>query len=424
MHLCQVHISRPIEEDAAGGKSWIEISVKDTGIGIPEVVRERIFERFAQADESTTRVYGGTGLGLTIVKELVDVMGGEIALSGEFGAGSTFTVTLPLNAVTADQAAPQIPMLDRRSTTMTEASTCRSLAATRPMQILVAEDDRVNRLYIKELIRSMGHATTFAHNGLEAVELASVRPFDVILMDCQMPHCDGYEAARRLRALGTGTLGGDVTILALTANALADERQKCLAAGMNDYLTKPIREPALATALAAWRKPLHSETPVDFASGLPAQHGAGFASSARETAAVDARTHTESERVQSSRAMGLEGCIDQSRIEELRRSMGDSFTTMLHCFIEDLSTCSAALLKAFASQNYAEARRIAHSLKSTSLLAGAIGLSEDAKALEALLAELSSDEEGEHIEVKLTMLAASITRVASELQTVPELKAA
>ncbi len=432
---------RPVEE--ADGTSWIEISVKDTGIGIPDDLRDRIFEKFAQADDSTTRIYGGTGLGLTIVKELVDVMGGRIWVSGEFGAGSTFTVTLPLDALTADQIADVRFMERSRKSELAEQSALASAGAEarpapRPMRILIAEDDRINRMYMKELIRSMGHESTFAHNGLEAVDLASSRSFDIILMDCQMPLCDGYEATRRLRALGAGTHGGDAIILALTANALADERQKCLAAGMNDYLTKPIREPALACAFSTWRQSTGIAGSTRAASTMPSVPAGALEDCSAPRPPVDivdgaiVTQAAKDNSIEASATAASPACltgnaalvIDNCRIEDLRQSMGASFPTMLNCFIEDLNTYSSAVLKAFANQNYTEARRIAHSLKSTSLLVGAVGLSDEARALEALLMHQPDDGMSAEIEAKLSTMGATISVVAAELQTYQERQAA
>jgi CheY-like chemotaxis protein len=212
-------------------------SVADTGIGIPAEVRQKIFEPFSQADSSTTRRYGGTGLGLTICRRLVTLMEGRLELDSEPGRGSTFRffVTLPIAS-----AAPAVA----------DGSAKRSRLATRSLRVLLAEDNQVNQTVATAMLTRMGHRVEVASGGREAVE--AIRKslagavYDVVLMDCQMPDMDGYEAARAIRALGP--LGG-LPIYAMTANALPEDRKRCLEAGMDDYLAKPISSEQLLNLL-------------------------------------------------------------------------------------------------------------------------------------------------------------------------------
>jgi len=209
------------------------IGVRDTGIGIPKEKQAIIFDAFAQGDSSTTRKYGGTGLGLSISKRLVELMGGQIGVDSEVGVGSLFYVDLPL-----PNATPQ--------TTQTQSTD--DLPRTFPdKRILLVEDNAVNCKVAMHMLAKLQVQVEVATNGLEAVRKATESPYDLILMDCQMPEMDGYEATRVLRAQGIQT-----PIIALTANALEEDREKCLACGMNDYLSKPIQADMLRRTLAQW----------------------------------------------------------------------------------------------------------------------------------------------------------------------------
>jgi len=210
------------------------IGVQDTGIGVPEDKQESLFEAFTQADASTTRKYGGTGLGLAISKKLAEMMGGRIGVESEVGVGSLFYVDLPLPAAQPPQAAPSDPIAD-----LPEAFPNK--------RILLVEDNEVNRKVATRLLAKLQLQVDIAVNGLEAVQKATENAYDLILMDCQMPEMDGYEATRTLRQHGVQT-----PIIALTANALEGDREKCLACGMNDYLSKPIQADKLRLTLAKW----------------------------------------------------------------------------------------------------------------------------------------------------------------------------
>ncbi|MEJ8836895.1 PAS domain-containing protein [Ramlibacter sp. AN1133] len=211
----------------------LEFTVADTGIGIPPEVQPQLFKRFMQADSATTRKFGGTGLGLAIVQQLVHLMGGAVRVRSAPGHGSRFVVTLPVRV--AQEAAP--------------ASVWQDLPPpSSDTSILIAEDNTTNQVVAFGMLRKLGYENVrLASNGIEAYQMASAEPFDIILMDCQMPEMDGYEATRRLRAAGC-----TATIVAMTANAIKGDRERCLDAGMNDYLTKPIDIRLLRGVLARW----------------------------------------------------------------------------------------------------------------------------------------------------------------------------
>jgi CheY-like chemotaxis protein len=208
--------------------------VTDTGIGIPPDKQGDLFTAFSQADTSTTRRYGGTGLGLSISKRLVDAMGGDIGFASAEGSGSTFWFEVPFQA--GDAAAP------------TSADTANAPAAS-PRSILVAEDVELNREILKHGLARDGHKVVFVENGAEAVELVQHQSFDLVLMDVQMPVMDGVEATRRIRNLDSAVR--KIPIFALTANVMASEREKYLAAGMDDCLLKPIDWKRLRSAIAS-----------------------------------------------------------------------------------------------------------------------------------------------------------------------------
>ena len=217
------------------GRDRYRFEVRDTGIGIPLEKQPLLFEAFSQVDSSTTRKYGGSGLGLAICRNLVNAMGGEIGVESEPGIGSCFWFEIPL-------ALGEMPL--------TEAPARRQLVAGRKQRVLLVEDVELNRLLIADMLRSHGHEVTPAANGLEAVEMAEREPFDVILMDVQMPVMNGIEATRRIRKLPPPA--GAVPVLALSANVREEDQARYRAAGMNGALAKPIDWPEVFDALALY----------------------------------------------------------------------------------------------------------------------------------------------------------------------------
>ncbi len=214
------------------GQVALRLVVSDTGIGIPADVLPRLFERFAQADGSTARRYGGSGLGLSICRDIVSLMGGRIGVQSTPGQGSRFQVDLTLARAKASQRQPD------------PGSAGPQLQGLR---ILVAEDNEVNQLVVTAMLRQMGHHSHVVADGAAAVEAALTAQWDCVLMDIQMPHVDGATAARRIRAMPGPH--GRVPIVALTANAMLEEQREYLAAGMNDHVSKPIDPDRLRDAL-------------------------------------------------------------------------------------------------------------------------------------------------------------------------------
>jgi len=204
--------------------------VEDTGIGIPKDKQQTIFDSFSQADGSTTRKYGGTGLGLAITRQLVRLLGGSIKLTSEPGNGSVFAMTISITKDFADTEQNNNQQADDQ-----ESSKKDTIKKDYPGDALVVEDSHTNQMLIKLLLEKLGLNVTLAENGLEGVEKATESHFDIIFMDMQMPGMNGYEAAKTLKANGHET-----PIVALTANAMKGDEEKCLNAGCDYYLSKPI----------------------------------------------------------------------------------------------------------------------------------------------------------------------------------------
>lgn len=204
----------------------LRFEVEDTGLGIPAEARKRIFQPFIQADASTTRRFGGTGLGLSISKRLIDMMNGEIGFDSVEGLGTTFWFRLP------------VQIIDGKGHLNVDTET----PDTRPqraLKVLLVEDNLVNQMVALKMLEKMGHHVSKVSNGLEALHALTLGKYDVILMDCHMPVMDGYEATQTIRRLPDFS-SSQTPIIAMTANALATDRQKCLAVGMNNYIAKPV----------------------------------------------------------------------------------------------------------------------------------------------------------------------------------------
>ena len=248
-------------ESATDDEHHLHFSIADTGVGIPEEKRVLIFEAFAQADGTTTRTYGGTGLGLAIASQLVHHMGGRIWVESVVGKGTTFhfTARMPVRHTPA----PNLRHAD------VVAQTVAIPRAGAGLRILVAEDNLINRAVVNGVLKKEGHSLVHADNGCEAVEAVARENFDLILMDVQMPEMDGFEATRRIREFEKAT-GRQTRIVAMTAHAMAGDRERCLAAGMDDYVSKPLQKTqllALLEGISAGRKHAGAAVPPDAPNG-------------------------------------------------------------------------------------------------------------------------------------------------------------
>ena len=234
--------------------------VQDTGIGIPKEVQVQIFDSFDQGDSSLSRKSGGTGLGLTIVKKLVQMMKGQIIVDSRPGEGSTFSVYMPL--VLAKPS--ELPQLATEQSKQPESCVVEAPVSAIPVatdgiwRVLLAEDNPTTQNLISILLQQMGIELTIVDNGQAVLDFLAKETVDLILMDCQMPQLDGFEATAQLRVQGLST-----PIIALTAYARAEDEQQCLAAGMNDFLSKPFRQSELKDVLARWLGDKVSESLTD-----------------------------------------------------------------------------------------------------------------------------------------------------------------
>jgi signal transduction histidine kinase/ActR/RegA family two-component response regulator len=238
----------------------LHLTVRDTGIGLTEAGLAKLFQSFSQADSSTTRKYGGTGLGLAISKRLAELMGGTVwAESDGPGKGSRFHLTLVAPVAQSSQTLPS----RRRGPSAGAPKPDAELAQRHPLRILLAEDNAVNQKLALRLLQQMGYRADVAANGIEVIEALQRQPYDVVLMDVQMPEMDGLEATRRI--VTRWSADQRPRIVAMTANAMQGDREECLAAGMDDYITKPIRVAALQQALLECRSrstiPTRENTP-------------------------------------------------------------------------------------------------------------------------------------------------------------------
>jgi CheY-like chemotaxis protein len=230
------------------GTVIVRLAVHDTGPGIPTEKQARLFSNFEQADSSTTRQYGGTGLGLAITRQLATLMGGTVGLESEPGRGSTFWAELPFRlAATLPIEKPKVlPGLNAESVEI--------------RRVLLAEDNLVNQKIAKHLLERLGCQVDVAIDGIQAAEYCAQKHYHAVFMDCQMPNMDGYSATALIRRQQQDTYR--IPIIALTAHAMAGDRERCLAAGMDDYLTKPLQATELARVVEEWLPTVCLNVPI------------------------------------------------------------------------------------------------------------------------------------------------------------------
>ena len=326
----------------------LTLSVTDTGIGLSKIQQQHMFDAFSQADLSTTRRYGGTGLGLTICKEIAELMQGDIQVHSVLGFGSVFTVTALLTLGKEEQ--PQ--------TAVESPQNHPSLHAKR---ILLVEDNETNRLIGVSMLQHMQCQVETAEHGLAAIErLQHALPgdFDAVLMDCMMPELDGYDATAMIRIGKAGQHWQDIPVLALTANAMPEDRQKCIAAGMDDYLAKPFTLEQLKQSLASLLLQVDSSP-----------------SGAISISTVNDTQHKTDDLI--------EGPLWQQDIFlQNFKGMEDISTDLVTMFIEQLPVTASSLRQALDTRDVKKISLLAHSLKSSAAQLGCTALSVAAKTLE------------------------------------------
>ena len=244
-----IHIRTQLQDETRDGL-LVYFEVQDSGIGITEAQQKKLFHSFQQADTSTSRKYGGSGLGLTISKQLTELMGGKIGVKSKPGKGSTFWFTARFDKG-QDQAVEYA------------AKTTADLSSLLGTHILVADDNTLNQQVAQEVLENVGAIVTLANDGIEALHQVTTSHFDAVLMDVQMPNMNGLEATYQIR---THMTQDKLPIIAMTANATKDEQDKCLAAGMDDFLSKPAQPDLLYATLARWIQPPTGQTSIPYPS--------------------------------------------------------------------------------------------------------------------------------------------------------------
>jgi len=344
------------------GQILLKFSVKDTGIGIPKDKQAKIFESFSQADGSTTREYGGTGLGTTISKQLVELMGGEIGIESEPGKGSTFWFTVRFGLPQEDFEEPKalnVLIVDETKDLVTKHSIADEQRQT--LWILLVEDYPTSQRIAEKNITQAGFNLILAQNGKEAVDIFKTRGFDLILMDIQMPVMDGYEASRRIRDLEKQLAGSDsilkrIPIIAMTAHAISGIRDKCFQAGMDDYISKPLRRDELIAIVDKWTLSKTEKT--------------------RVLLKTEPQPQKEESRLDADDPIDLEKALKEFENDQA------FFKEVLGEFIQTVGEQIPKIQQAIASKDADTLKQEAHSIKGGSANLRAYELSKAAGALE------------------------------------------
>ena len=331
-----------------GGRATVEWRVSDSGIGIAPDRVGRLFTDFVQADVSINRRFGGTGLGLAISRRIVEQMGGAIGVTSTVGEGATFRFSLTLPS--SDRVVRD-PRTDRAGADDLKA---RIATLGRPLRVLIAEDDATNRMVVERMLREFDTETRIATDGVQAVQAASEADYDVVLMDVRMPEMDGLAATRAIRAQG-GRFAS-LPIIALTANAFAEDVTLCRDAGMSDFLAKPLRKPAMIAAMlrALGRA---AATPVD------------------------------------SESTSVPPVLDRTALAHLTAAIGEDGVRETFAVFERETDARLALFRQFAEGSDREVIEIeACALKGSARTLGASEMSDLARLIEHRAASISADE--------------------------------
>lgn len=332
----------------------LHCSVRDTGIGMSSEVCQRLFHAYVQPETGTTRRYGGTGLGLAICKQLVELLGGQISVQSTPGQGSSFSFDIQCQPASAPLAAdPAIePPATNTSSSATNLARPPQQGTAPRFRVLVAEDNRTNQMVAAGMLALNDCSCVFACDGAEAVRAAQREPFDLILMDCSMPEMDGYEATAHIR-LAELASGRRTPLLAMTANTQSGDAEKCLAAGMDDYLAKPITLVELRRKLEKWL-PLQAPASVPAPTALPPAAPCP---------------------------------VNRSVFEPLCQVLGESLAQAIEPFLEDAPRCIADIEQAMTAGDHLLARERAHTLKGASANLGAELLAQMAAQIEQQAAQ-------------------------------------
>lgn len=371
----------------------LRFEVQDTGIGISPKNLERMFKPFSQADASTTRRFGGSGLGLSICKFIVEKMGGQIGVESQEGMGSTFwfTAQFKLSREVHEPRKTESPFKARSE-------------IPRGRRVLVAEDNPVNQQVISKQLEKLGIASSVVSNGREALESLRKGLYDLVLMDCQMPEMDGYEATALIR-VGDVDKVKTIPIVAMTANAIKGDRERCLDVGMDDYLPKPVKSVQLAKVLQKWLQPgeKHQEGKIELESGHPK---------------IEVTLDPEASIPDSG------GLVDPLTIQELKGLSEDGGSEVLKHLIDLYLDFVPKRLEAmkgfFEARDWAGVAREAHTLKSSSLNMGVKSIAKICQNVEPIRLSQEPLTEDQILEVKRSIeKIVELSRlVETELKTI------
>jgi len=312
-----------------GDNQCLRIVVKDTGIGMDEAFLNRLFDKFSQEDRTVTRKYGGTGLGMSICKQLVELMNGHILVKSQKGEGTEVILTIPFQR-------------GRECDLQQNETTVKDPEIFKGKKILLVEDNEMNRLVARTVLNNYGADIREAVNGLEGVETLKKERFDLVLMDVQMPEMDGLEATRKIRL----EIDAAIPIIAFTANAIKGDTDKCLAAGMNDYVSKPFEEARLIRTLACWLDGSRATNP---APALP--------------------------------------LFDLTRLNTIGKGSQTFVNKMIALFLDEVPHFTEEMLSAYTHGNFDFIKKTAHRIKPTLGTLGISALKDDIQTIEQLAAD-------------------------------------
>ena len=373
--------------DARGDDLQVRFEVRDSGIGLSDEQCRRLFRAFEQADKSTSRKYGGTGLGLALTKRLVELMGGRVGVESDPGRGSTFWFEVPLQrgkGARGPEAGDREPLPIRLRKGFSGA------------RILIAEDNEVNVEVVRELLLDVGLSVAVACNGREAVEFCRTEKFALVLMDMQMPELDGTEATREIRRGGANAA---TPIIALTANAFAEDRRACLDAGMDDVLTKPVDPDLLYEALVR----------------RLSQGGAAAREAQASASAADPKPEIADECDDALARLQADAGVDVAQGLRSLAGKRSKYLELLQRFLDGREEDPDRLEGLLADGDHAAACRLAHSLKGAASALGLTPLVGIAGPLEAMLRAAGTAPDGEQLQAMLAGLREHFTRVRSAL---------
>ncbi len=366
----EVSLSVQLKESPkpATSKALLLFSIRDTGIGIPLEQQHLLFRSFSQANSSISQRFGGTGLGLAISKKLVELMGGQIQVKSTT-KGSTFEFTIAAEyQMTSAQNPPIRPLGHSEKAQPGFKSTPEALPreiqvgakSACPLTILLVDDNAINRNVSMKILQQIGGNPDLATNGREAVELVRTKSYDLILMDVQMPLMDGLEATRQIRALEMENFSlSHVIIVAMTANAMTGDREKCLAAGMDDYIAKPVLPKTLKEVLFRWAAALQPEATSD-------------------------STNTQTMSTQDADAPGPGGPVDIERIKEFSNGTPENIRELIEFYLKQTEEQLDQLNAALRLKELEKIRKIAHSCAGANATCGVQNLANQLRNIETL----------------------------------------